>query len=64
MKYGEDYCIVQQGETLESIAERYLGSKSLTPLLRQINEIPGGVLTTGMRLLLHPTGLEKEKHIS
>lgn len=60
MKYGEDYCIVQQGETLESIAERYLGDKALVPLLRQLNDIPDGVLEEGMKLLLHPPGLEKE----
>lgn len=60
MKYGEDYCIVRTGETLEDAAERYLGDKSLTPLLRQINDIPDGELSPGTKLLLHPVGLEKE----
>lgn len=60
MKYGEDYCIVQEGDTLETIAERYLGDRMLVPLLLQINDIPDVELPTGMKLLLHPTGLEKE----
>lgn len=60
MKLDEDYCIVRRGDTPETIAERYLGDKALVPLLRQLNDIPDGVLEEGMKLLLHPPGLKKE----
>ena len=57
---NEDYYIVRDGDTLESIAERFLG-RGLAPLLTQINGIDGGDLRPGMTILLHPNGLEQEK---
>jgi len=61
MKYGDDYVFVNKGETLEDIAERHLGDRSLSPLLEQINTIPEGGIYVGQKILLHPYGLEKEK---
>lgn len=61
MKYGEDYIIAHSGDTLEDIAERYLGDRNLAPLLRQINTIPEMGVYGGQKILLHPYGLKKEK---
>lgn len=60
MKYGEDYCVVREGDTLESIAEKYLGDSSLAPLLRQINYISPDGIAPGNHILLHPIGLDRE----
>lgn len=58
---NEDYYIVQPGDTLESIAERFFGGAEMAPLLKQINDIPTGGIREGLVLLLHPPGLDKEK---
>lgn len=61
MRYGDDYCFARAGQTLEDIAEQYLGDRSLAPLLKQINTIPEMGVYAGQKILLHPIGLEKEK---
>lgn len=60
MKKELDYCIVRPGDTLETIAEKYLGDAKLWPLLCQINNIPEDGIEPGSVLLLHPIGLEPE----
>lgn len=57
-KRNEDYYIVEKGDTIESIADRFLG-EGLAPLLVQLNGIVDGSLQPGMVLLLHPDGCEK-----
>lgn len=59
-KENEDYYIVKQGDSLWDIAERFLGSGSLFPLLQQINGLTDTNILPGMVLLLHPEGLEPE----
>lgn len=51
---NEDYYIVKDGDTLESIAEKFLGEKYLYPLLTQLNGVNEETLQPGMVLLLHP----------
>lgn len=53
-KDGVDYYIVQQGDTLWGIAERFLGNGNLFPLLQQINALGGTTVYPGTMLLLHP----------
>ena len=60
-KDGEDYYIVKKGDTLWGIAERFLGSGTLYPLLQQLNGLKGTTVYPGMVLLLHPEDLEPEK---
>ena len=60
MKEGVDFCVVQCGDTLESIAEKYLGSPQLVPLLRELNSVTDP-LVPGSLLWLHPEGLEPER---
>ena len=57
---GEDFCRGRPGDTIEGIAELYLGNPNLWPLLAQINKIPDTGIEEGMTLLLHPVGQEKE----
>ena len=59
VKEGEDFCIVQCGDTLESISEKYLGSRELVPLLIELNDV-SYPLIPGNLLWLHPEGLEPE----
>lgn len=54
-----DYYIVKEGDTLESIANRFLG-EGLTPLLAQLNGIQGNFVKPGTLLLLHPRGVVPE----
>lgn len=51
---NDDYCIVRDGDTLESIAEKYLGESFMYPLLTQLNGVYEETLQPGMVLLLHP----------
>lgn len=51
---NDDYYIVKDGDTLESIAERFLGEKYLHPLLTQLNGVNENTLQPGMVLMLHP----------
>lgn len=60
MEEGIDYCIVQCGDTLESVAEKYLGSQNLVPLLTELNDV-SDPLVPGSLLWLHPDGLEPER---
>lgn len=60
MRNGQDYCIVNRGDTLESIAEKYLGSRKLVPLLKELNDV-SDPLVPGSLLWLHPEGLEPER---
>lgn len=55
---NEDYYVVKEGDTLESIADRFLGV-GLAPLLTQLNGVNGKNIHPGMVLLLHPDGCEK-----
>lgn len=55
---NEDFYVVKDGDTLESIAEEFLGA-GLTPLLTQLNGVNEKTLQPGMVLLLHPEGCEK-----
>lgn len=57
---GEDYYIVRPCDTLEGIADMFLGDASLTPLLRQLNGLKDDIVKPGTALLLHPEGLERE----
>lgn len=50
---NEDYYIVKEGDTLESIADRFLGI-GLAPLLTQLNGVDENTIKPGMRLWLHP----------
>lgn len=50
---NEDYYVVKEGDTLESIADRFLGI-GLAPLLMQINGVNEKTIKPGMRLWLHP----------
>lgn len=56
---NRDYYIVKEGDTIDSIAERFLGD-GLPQLLRQLNGISGNYVKPGTILLLHPRGLEPE----
>lgn len=60
MKEGVDFCIVQSGDTLAGIADKYLGSPMLVPLLRELNSVTDP-LVPGSLLWLHPEGLEPER---
>lgn len=51
---NDDFCIVKDGDTLESIAEEFLGESYLHPLLTQLNGVNEETLQPGMVLLLHP----------
>lgn len=51
---NEDYCIVRDGDTMESIAEEFLGADYLYPLLTQLNGVDETTLQPGMALMLHP----------
>ena len=55
---NEDYYVVKEGDTLDAIAERFLG-EGLAPLLTQLNGVNGKNIHPGMVLLLHPDGCEK-----
>lgn len=57
---GEDYYIVRPCDTLEGIADMFLGDPKLTPLLRQINGLKDDRVAPGTPILLHPEGLESE----
>ena len=57
---NEDFYIVKPGDTLEEIAERFLGKKNLWPVLAQINDLASCHAYPGTMLLLHPEGLEPE----
>lgn len=57
-KRNEDYYVVEKGDTIESIADRFLGD-GLAPLLVQLNGVDNDSLMPGMTLLLHPEGCEK-----
>lgn len=59
-KEGEDYYIVKKGDSLWSIAERFLGSGTLYPLLQQLNGMTGTKVYPGTMILLHPEELEPE----
>lgn len=59
-KDGEDYYIVQDGDSLWDIAERFLGAGYLYPLLKQANGLTSDTIHAGMMLLLHPEELEPE----
>lgn len=61
MKKDIDYCIVREGDTLASLAEKHLGAAMLWHLLAEINDIPQDGIKPGDRLLLHPVGLKPEK---
>lgn len=50
---NEDYYVVKEGDTLESIADRFLGV-GLAPLLTQLNGVDENTIKPGMRLWLHP----------
>lgn len=50
---NEDFYVVKDGDTLESISEEFLGA-GLTPLLTQLNGVNEKTLQPGMVLLLHP----------
>lgn len=50
---NEDYYVVKEGDTLESIADRFLGI-GLAPLLTQLNGVDENTIKPGMRLWLHP----------
>ena len=55
---GEDYVRVKPGDTLESIAKEQLGSETLVPLLKQINDIPPTGIRDGMVIFIRPPWLE------
>ena len=57
---SDGFYVVRVGDTMESIAERFLGD-GLAPLLRQLNGIDDGDLRPGMTILLHPEGLAPER---
>ena len=58
---NEDFYIVQKGDTLWGIAERFLGDGTLYKLIQQINGMGNSTMVyPGMMLLLHPAGLEPE----
>lgn len=57
-KQNEDYYVVKSGDTIESIADRFLG-EGLAPLLVQLNGVNEKNIHPGMVLLLHPEGCEK-----
>ena len=50
---NQDYYVVKEGDTLESIADRFLGV-GLAPLLTQLNGVNENTIKPGMRLWLHP----------
>jgi FOG: LysM repeat len=50
---NQDYYVVKEGDTLESIADRFLGV-GLAPLLTQLNGVDENTIKPGMRLWLHP----------
>lgn len=56
---NEDFYVVKDGDTLESIAKEFLGKEGLYPLLTQLNGVNEKTLQPGMVLLLHPEGCEK-----
>ena len=58
---NEDYYIVKYGDSLWSIAERFLGHGSLYPLIKQANSMTSDYIYPGMMLLLHPATTEPEK---
>lgn len=60
MKEGVDFCIVQCGDTLAGIAEKYLGSPRLVQLLTELNDVTEPLIP-GTVLWLHPDGLEPER---
>lgn len=51
---NEDYYVSKAGDTLEGIAEEFLGEKYLHPLLTQLNGVTTDSLKPGAVLLLHP----------
>lgn len=51
---NEDYYVVKDGDTMETIAEEFLGEAYLHPLLTQLNGVDDTTLQPGMVLLLHP----------
>jgi len=55
-----DYYVVKEGDTLDAIADRFLG-EGLAPLLVQLNGVNEKNILPGMVLLLHPEGCEKAK---
>lgn len=58
---NEDYYIVKYGDSLWSIAERFLGNGSLYPLIKQANSMTSDYIYPGMMLILHPASAEPEK---
>ena len=58
---NEDYYIVKYGDSLWSIAERFLGAGNLYPLIKQANCMTSDYIYPGMMLLLHPEEQEQEK---
>lgn len=56
---NEDYYIVKYGDSLSSIAERFLGAWNLYPLIKQANCMTSDDIYPGMMLLLHPEEQEK-----
>lgn len=58
---NEDYYIVKYGDSLWSIAERFLGNGSLYPLIKQLNSMTSDYIYPGMMLILHPASAEPEK---
>lgn len=56
---NEDYYVVKEGDTMESIAEEFLGGAYLHPLLTQLNGVNEKNIHPGMVLWLHPDGCEK-----
>lgn len=58
---NEDYYIVKYGDSLWSIAERFLGNGSLYPLIKQLNGMTSDYIYPGMMLILHPASAEPEK---
>lgn len=57
---GEDYYIPRPCDTLEGIADMFLGGAELAPLLAQLNGLRDGKAIPGVPILLHPEGLEPE----
>ena len=52
-KEDKDYYVVKEGDTLDALADRFLGV-GLAPLLTQLNGVDENTIKPGMRLWLHP----------